>query len=108
MNTTTKQPNLRKLGKAVVSDLSLHGITYLGVLIVFASLLGLLLFSFADIPTSQQPFYELGMASVFFGFAWYLRRQEAVHAARAMELVGGMVLPLVLFAGAGRRRSVSS
>lgn len=97
-NTTTT-PRLRRIGKALATDLSLHGITYLGVLVVFASLLGLLLFSFADIPNSQQPFYELGMASVFFGFAWYLRRQKAKYAARAMELVGGMTLPLALYAG---------
>lgn len=98
-STVDHSQKARRIARAIASDLSLHWITYVGVLVVFASLLGLLLFSFADVPTTQQPFYELGMASVFFGFAWYLRRQEAVYAARAMELVGGMTLPLVLFAG---------
>ena len=101
MDTTagTARQNVRRALKAVGSDLSLHGITYLGVLVVFGSLLGLLLFSFAEIPDSQQPFYELAMAVVFFICGWYLRRQGAVQAGKAMELIGGMALPLVAFAG---------
>jgi hypothetical protein len=85
--------------ESVVSDLSLHGFAYLGVLVIFACVLGLLLFAFADIPDAHQPIYELIIALIFFGFAWYLRRQHAIYVARAMELIGGMALPLVLFAG---------
>ena len=88
-----------EIGEAIRSDLVLHGFNYLGVLLVFVGVLGFLLFSFVEIPDAHQPFYELVIALIFFGFAWYLRRAGAMFVARGMELIGGMVLPLVLFAG---------
>jgi hypothetical protein len=90
---------LSQLWDAVVSDIALHGFAYLGVLLTFVGVLGFLLFAFADIPDAAQPFIELFIALVFFGWAWVLRRQDAEHVADGMELIGGMVLPLILFAG---------
>jgi hypothetical protein len=84
---------------AVASDIALHGFAYLGVLLTFVGVLGFLLFAFTDVPDAAQPFVELFIVSVFFGWAWMLRRQKADRVADAMELVGGMVVPLILFAG---------
>lgn len=87
-----------RLWEAISSEMALHGFSYLGVLMTFVAVLGFLLFAFVDIPDTQQPIYELGIAVIFFAWAWFLRRQNAVHVAAGMELIGGMVLPLALFA----------
>ena len=84
--------------EAISSEMALHGFSYLGVLMTFVAVLGFLLFAFVDVPDTQQPIYELGIAVVFFAWARFLRRQNAVHVAAGMELIGGMVLPLALFA----------
>ncbi|MGD2102996.1 MAG: hypothetical protein PVG83_12255, partial [Acidimicrobiia bacterium] len=84
---------------AIASDVALHGFAYLGVAVTFIGVLGFLLFAFADLPDAVQPFIELFIALIFFGWAWMLRRQQAEHVADGMELIGGMVLPLILFAG---------
>lgn len=83
---------------ALSSEVALHGFAYLGVLMTFVAVLGFLLFAFVDVPDTQQPIYELGIAVIFFAWSWFLRRQNAVHAAAGMELIGGMVLPLAVFA----------
>ncbi len=88
-----------ELWEAASSDIALHGLAYLGVLLTFVGVLGFLLFAFQDLPDSVQPAVELFIAFVFFGWAWALRRQEASTVANALELIGGMTLPLVLFAG---------
>lgn len=90
---------LAGIREAISSDLSLHGFAYLGVLVTFVGILGFLLFAFADFPDAAQPFVELAIVLAFFGWAWFLRRQNAGFMASAMELMGGMVLPLVVFAG---------
>jgi hypothetical protein len=83
----------------VSSEIALHGFSYLGVLLTFVGVLGFLLFAFEDVADNVQPFVELSVAVVFFGWAWLLRRQRAENVANAMELLAGMILPLVLFAG---------
>ncbi|MGH8871526.1 MAG: hypothetical protein ACRDWS_06095 [Acidimicrobiia bacterium] len=90
---------MSNMWEAVSSDIALHGFSYLGVLLTFVAVLGFLLFSFADVPDAAQPFVELVIAFIFFGWAWLLRRQEAAQVGAGMELIGGMVLPLSLFAG---------
>lgn len=89
---------LSKTWEAVVSDIAIHGLAYLGVVLTFVGVLGFLLFAFADMPDAIQPAIELVIALVFFGWAWMLRRQEADRVASGMELIGGMVVPLILFA----------
>jgi hypothetical protein len=90
---------MSRVWDAIASDVALHGFSYLGVLLTFVGVLGFLLFAFADIPDAAQPFVELFIAMIFFAWAWVLRRQDAQHVADGMELIGGMVLPLILFAG---------
>jgi hypothetical protein len=90
---------MSRVWDAIVSDVALHGFSYLGVLLTFIGVLGFLLFAFADLPDASQPFVELFIAMIFFGWAWVLRRQDAEHVADGMELVGGLVLPLIVFAG---------
>jgi hypothetical protein len=89
----------RSAWDSVASDVALHGFAYLGVVLTFIGVLGFLLFAFADLPDAVQPFVELAIALVFFGWAWMLRRQNADRVGAGMELIGGMVVPLIVFAG---------
>lgn len=89
----------RKAWDEVSSEMAVHGLAYLGVLLTFVGVLGFLLFAFQDVPNQQQPVVELFIAVVFFGWSWVLRRQQAGNVANAMELLGGMILPLIVFAG---------
>jgi hypothetical protein len=89
----------RSAWDSVTSDVALHGFAYLGVVLTFIGVLGFLLFAFADLPDAVQPFVELAIALVFFGWSWMLRRQNADRVAAGMELIGGMVVPLIVFAG---------
>lgn len=84
---------------SVSAEIALHGFAYLGVLLTFVGVLGFLLFAFEDVDNSAQPFVELFVALIFFGWAWLLRRQQADNVANGMELLAGMILPLILFAG---------
>ena len=68
------------------------------VLVTVVGVIGFLFFAFGDLPDASQPFVELFIASVFFGWSWALRRQAAVRVGQGMELIGGFVLPLVLCA----------
>ena len=90
---------LTKTWDAVASDIALHGLAYLGVVLTFVGVLGFLLFAFVDVADTAQPFVELFIVFIFFGWAWMLRRQKAERVADGMELMGGMVVPLILFAG---------
>lgn len=90
---------LHQVWDAVRSDIALHGFAYLGVILTIAGVLGFLLFAFVDVADETQPFVELFIASVFFGWGWALRRQGAHRVGQSLTLIGGMVLPLVLFAG---------
>ena len=84
--------------EAIASDLAVHGLAYLGVLLVFAGALGFFLFSFGTLSHAVRPYAELAIPTVLFGSAWYLRRRGAPVVATAMGLVAGVLLPVVLFA----------
>lgn len=87
-----------ELWAAFTSDVAVHGLVYIGVLLTFVSVLGFMLFAFKDLPTSAKPMVELLIVLTFFGWAWILQHQNATRVAKAMELLGGMILPLVWFA----------
>jgi hypothetical protein len=86
------------MARVVAADVALHGFVYLGLLLTFVGLLGFLLFSFKDVPTDVQPVIEFAVPVVLFTWSWVLHRQRAVRVAQAMELLGGIILPLVVFA----------
>jgi hypothetical protein len=88
-----------RIWDAVASDVALHGFAYLGVALTFVGVVGFLLFAFADVANSAQPFVELFIALIFFGWAWVLHRQQAHRVAEGMSWIGKMLLPLIVFAG---------
>jgi hypothetical protein len=84
--------------EAVVSDVAVHGLAYLGVLLVFVGALGFLLFSFGTLSHAARPWAELALPTALLSSAWYLRRRGAPVVATALGVLGGVLLPVVLFA----------
>ena len=81
---------------AVGSDLAVHGLAYLGVLLLFVGVFGLVAFAFGDVAPSVRPLAELTAAAVPFLAARLLLGHGAVVAGRAMEVVGGLLVPLMV------------
>jgi hypothetical protein len=82
---------------AVVSDLAVHGLAYLGVVLMFAGVFGLFAFSMSDV----QPVWR-GVASLR---ADRLPRRRVVPApscatavAAALSLLGGAIMPIAAIA----------
>ena len=78
------------------SDVAVHGLAYLGVLLLFVGVFGLVAFAFGSVAPAMRPVAELASAAVTFGAARLLLRHGATVVARAMEGVGGLILPLML------------
>lgn len=80
---------------AVSEDLAVHGLAYLGVLLVFAGVFGLLVFAFGEVRTGLRPLAELAIPVSLFGASAFLRRRGAPFVGSALELLGGATLPIV-------------
>jgi hypothetical protein len=89
---------LRRAWRPVASDLGLHGLAYLGVLLMFTGTLGLALFSLRSVNTSLRPLAEVSVPLVLLVSSWFLRRWGAPLGAASLELLGGAVLPILTFA----------
>ena len=81
---------------AVGSDLAANGLAYLGVLLLFVGVFGLVAFAFGDVAEGARPLAELGIALAPFVASWMLLRRGAVIAGRALETAGGLLLPIML------------
>jgi len=84
--------------EALASDLGLHGLAYLGVLLLFTGVFGLIAFSFDEVRRDLRVWAELLVPLSFFMSAWYLRRRGADVVAAALTVLGGVPLPLVAIA----------
>jgi len=81
---------------AIGSDLTTNGLAYLGVLLLFVGVFGLVAFAFGDVAEGARPLAELGIAVAPFVASWMLLRRGAVIAGRALETAGGLLLPIML------------
>ena len=81
---------------AIGSDLAANGLAYLGVLLLFVGVFGLVAFAFGDVAEGARPVAELGIAVAPFVASWMLLRRDAVIAGRALETAGGLLLPIML------------
>jgi len=84
--------------EAVLSDLSVHGLAYLGVLLLFAGVAGFLLFAFGDVSRSWRPLAELLVPVALFAAAWVLGRRGSTVVSQALTFTGGALLPIVAIA----------
>ncbi len=87
------------LWERVGPDLSVHGFSYLGLLLTFFGVFGFMFFAFADLPDAWQPFVEILIPLFFFGWGYFLLRRGAIVVAHLMGFLGGLLLPLVVYAG---------
>jgi hypothetical protein len=92
------QANLRRIKDLVASDVAVHGLAYLGVLLLFAGTFGFTLFSFNTVRVGLRPVAEIGMPGMLLTSAWFLRRKGAPVVATGVGLIGGLLLPVMLFA----------
>jgi len=83
---------------SVRSDLAVHGLAYLGVLLLFAGLFGLVAFSFSSVSRDLRPVAELVVPVAVLGSAWLLARRGLATPARALELLGGLLIPVAAIA----------
>ncbi|HXY71883.1 MAG TPA: hypothetical protein VEM41_05020 [Actinomycetota bacterium] len=90
--------SVRRLRDLVASDMGVHGLSYLGVLLTFAGTFGFVFFAFGSLRSSLRPVAEVALPAVFFASAWFLRTRDAVLVANSLELVGGALVPVVVFA----------
>ncbi|MEO8106385.1 MAG: DUF2510 domain-containing protein, partial [Actinomycetes bacterium] len=84
--------------ETVKSDLAVHGLAYLGVLLLFAGVFGLVVWSFSDINTAMRPVAELAIPVALFAAAAMLNRRGTRVVAGALEVAGGLLLPIVTVA----------
>ena len=82
--------------ESVASDLAVHGLAYLGVLLFFVGAFGLVAFAFGDVQRELRPVAEVVIATVPFAAAALLLRRGAVVVGRALEVVGGLLVPVML------------
>ena len=82
--------------EAVGSDLAVHGLAYLGVLLFFVGAFGLVAFAFGDVARELRPVAEAVIAAAPFAAGALLRRRRAEFVGRALEIAGGLVLPIML------------
>lgn len=86
----------RAMVERLGSEMAVHGLTYLGVLLLFVGLFGLVAFAFGDVAPAVRPVAEVVSVLVPFVAARVLLRQGAVVVGRAMEGLGALLLPLML------------
>ncbi len=82
--------------ESIGSDVATHGLAYLGVLLLFVGVFGLVAFAFGDVAQGMRPVAELGIAFAPFLASWMLLRRGATVAGRALELAGGLLLPVMV------------
>jgi len=84
--------------EAVAADLAVHGLAYLGVLLVFAGIFGTLAWGFRSFTPQQRALVELGVPLLLLGSGYALTHARAPYVGSALTLAGGLLLPLVLIA----------
>lgn len=78
------------------ADLTVHGLAYLGVLLLFVGVFGLVAFAFGDVSPGMRPVAELAVAVVPFVAARVLARSGAGFVARTMVGLGGLLVGLMV------------
>lgn len=78
------------------SDLAVHGLAYVGVLLFFVGAVGLVVFAFGDVAPNLRPAAEIVIASAPFLAAALLLQRGAFMVGRALEVAGGLVLPVMV------------
>jgi hypothetical protein len=87
-----------RLAATVRTDLAVHGLAYLGVLLVFAGVFGFVVFAFGEVSTALRPVAELAIPLAVFSAAAFLHHRGSRLVAAALELLGGALVPIIAVA----------
>ncbi|MEO5838978.1 MAG: hypothetical protein ABIQ73_10600 [Acidimicrobiales bacterium] len=87
---------LRRARSAISAELAVHRLAYLGVLLLFAGVTGLTVFSTGDVRRGLRPVAELTVPASLLFAAWFLRRRHSTVVATALEVLAATVLPIAL------------
>ncbi|HEX9030918.1 MAG TPA: hypothetical protein VF834_03670, partial [Streptosporangiaceae bacterium] len=82
----------RAMRSAISSDLAVHGLAYLGVLLLFTGLFGVVAFSFSSVRVEFRPVAEVVVPAAVLASGWLLARRKLTVPARAVVLLGGLLL----------------
>ncbi len=99
--TPAWQQGLTATWNRITSDFAIHGLAYLGVLLVFVATLGFVIFAFSGVGAGYRPVAEVALPVVLFGGARFLRTRGAPFVSRSLELAAGALTPVVVFAAFG-------
>jgi hypothetical protein len=81
-----------------VADVGVHWLTYVGILLLFAGVFGLVVFSFSDVRRPLRPLAELAVPVLTFGGAWFVTRQGSPHVGKALQVLGAALVPIAVLA----------
>jgi hypothetical protein len=71
-------------------------LAYLGVLLFFVGVFGLVVFAFGDVTPGLRPLAELVIALAPFVAGAMLLKRQAITVGRALEVLGGVLLPIMV------------
>ena len=86
----------RRSRSSIGSDLAVHGLAYLGALLLFVGAFGLVAFAFGGVEPVWRPVAEVAIAAVPFLTAALLLRRGATVVGRSLEIAGGLLLPVMV------------
>jgi hypothetical protein len=81
---------------SIGADLAVHGLAYLGVLLLFVGAFGLVAFAFGGVEPTWRPVAEVAIAAAPFLTSALLLRRGAEIVGRSLELAGGLLLPVMV------------
>ncbi len=81
--------------ETIGSGIAAHDLAYLGVLLLFVGVFGLVAFAFGDVAQTARPIAEVGIVVAPFAASFLLLGRGAVVAGRALGLAGGLLLPVI-------------
>lgn len=84
--------------RALASDLGVHGLAYLGVLLLLAGVTGFVVFAFSELTSAMRPIAEVMVPAALLAAGWALSRRGASIASRALTMGGAALVPVVAIA----------
>jgi hypothetical protein len=85
-----------RLGAVARSDLAVHGLAYLGVLLTFAGTVGFVLFAYGSVSALLRVAALLALPAFFALSAWFLQGRGAALVAASTEVLAGALAPVGL------------
>lgn len=99
LEPSPREGRLARLRTALSSELAVHGLADLGVLLLFAGVFGFVAFAFGDVTTGLRPVAEFAIPVSTLAAGAFLRRRGTRVIGDALVFLGGAILPVVLIAG---------